>query len=305
MERLILFEERMKKSRIHRRSSLLSLWTISRGKAWQKNKLKLKDRKNAFVKRPRSCAKRQRQHGRLLGVIGTRKGLLQPRAELITTELQAPKTNCQPAKLATILNWFHSSAVAHNIKDLEKAIPSIASINGMQVKDYIQALTDENQVRVEKIGSGNWYWAFIGEELRAKETALAKAKEEHDKATAVVEDLECKIEEANAERQDGEDGDEAIDRAATTLQHDQLVGRIAVMKSELAGYSQNDPVEMDRRKSEATQLRNNIETLTDQIVEMEGYLMGKSGMDRETALAWKRETYGVEFSEEDEGLREL
>jgi len=175
----------------------------------------------------------------------------------------------------------------------------------MQVKDYIQALTDENQVHVEKIGSGNWYWAFLGEELRAKETALAKATEEHDKATAIVEDLQQKIEEASAERQNGDDGDETIGRAATTLKYDQLVEGIAGMKSELAGYSQNDPVEMDRRKHEAIQLRASIETLTDQIVEMEEYLMGKSGMDRETAVAWKRETYGTEFSEEDEGLREL
>ena len=41
------------------------------------------------------------------------------------------------------------------IKDLEKALPMIASINGMQVKDYLTAMTNENSIRMEKIGGGN------------------------------------------------------------------------------------------------------------------------------------------------------
>jgi len=218
---------------------------------------------------------------------------------------QAPKTNCQPAKLASILSWFHSSGVAHSIKDLEKVIPSIASINGMQVKDYVQALTDENQVKVEKIGSGNWYWAFAGEELRTKEKALDKATEDHAKASAIVEELQEKLEEASAARQDEDDGDEGVDRTATLAMHEQLVMETKALKAELASYSQNDPAELERRRKEATDVRANVEALTDQIIEMEEYLMSRTGMDRETAMAWKRETYGGEFDEDDEGLREL
>lgn len=44
----------------------------------------------------------------------------------------------------------------------------------MQVKDYLTALVDDNKIRVEKIGSGNWYWCFRGDEKRQKEGELEK-----------------------------------------------------------------------------------------------------------------------------------
>ena len=77
----------------------------------------------------------------------------------------------------------------------------------MQVKDYLQALQDDNKIRVEKIGSGNWYWSFPSDEKRAKESALARAQEDYNKADAMATELEAKVDEAGAAR--GED-DEAL-----------------------------------------------------------------------------------------------
>lgn len=122
--------------------------------------------------------------------------------EALLTLEQAPKGTTNANKQATILAWFHKSAVAHSIKDLEKALPQVASINGMQVKDYLQALSDDNKIRVEKIGSGNWYWSFPSDEKKAKEAALAKAQSEHDKASASVVELQAKVDQAGAARAD-------------------------------------------------------------------------------------------------------
>lgn len=47
---------------------------------------------------------------------------------------QAPKIQCNTQKLATIQKWFQKSRTAHTLKDLEKSLPGIGSINGMQVK---------------------------------------------------------------------------------------------------------------------------------------------------------------------------
>lgn len=55
------------------------------------------------------------------------------REEATDTE-QAPKTNCTPAKLTAALTYMQKSRVAHTLKDLEKHLPSVAQINGMQVK---------------------------------------------------------------------------------------------------------------------------------------------------------------------------
>jgi len=112
----------------------------------------------------------------------------------------APKMQPNAQKAATILAWFHRTAQAHNIKDLEKTLPQVSSISGMHVKDYLQSLSDDNKIRVEKIGSGNWYWSFPSDEKKAKDAALVKAREENSKAHAATAELQCKVEAAGAAR---------------------------------------------------------------------------------------------------------
>ena len=75
----------------------------------------------------------------------------------------------------------------------------------MQVKDYLQALSDDNKIRVEKIGSGNWYWSFPADEKKAKDAALDKAQEEYNKANATVIELQAKVDDAGAARAEDED----------------------------------------------------------------------------------------------------
>lgn len=75
----------------------------------------------------------------------------------------------------------------------------------MAVKDYLQALQDDGQIRAEKIGSGNWYWSFPSEAKKAKEKALAKAQGECERAAAVAEELQAKVERAGAERAEDEE----------------------------------------------------------------------------------------------------
>lgn len=58
--------------------------------------------------------------------------MLEIRASL--TLLQGQKITCNPQKLASIVSYLQRSRTAHTIKDLEKHLPSVASINGMQVK---------------------------------------------------------------------------------------------------------------------------------------------------------------------------
>ena len=51
-------------------------------------------------------------------------------------------------------------------------MPTVANVHKMVVKDLIKDLTDESKVKVEKIGSGNWYWCFAGEEMEEKQKVL-------------------------------------------------------------------------------------------------------------------------------------
>lgn len=88
-------------------------------------------------------------------------------------------------------------------------LPQVAAITGIQVKDYLQALQDDNKIRVEKIGSGNWYWSFSSDEKKAKEAVLKRARDDFTKADAVAAELQMKVDDAGAAR--GEDDDALAD----------------------------------------------------------------------------------------------
>ncbi len=224
-----------------------------------------------------------------------------------TDDGQAPKAGPPAAKQALILSWFQTSGVAHSIKDLEKALPSVASINGMQVKDYLQALSDDNKIRVEKIGSGNWYWSFPSDEKRSKEAALARAQEERDRAASAVADLEEKLEAATTAREEDESSltEGGIDRKALTAKHAELARDVERVKEELARYSDSDPVEVERRKRQLERLKRDAERWTDHIQSLEGWLKEHMNGDKEQMAEIKRTYYGDQYNEEEDCLWEL
>ena len=213
---------------------------------------------------------------------------------------QAPKANVQQQKLAAVLEHFHNSRVAHNVKELEKALPSVASINGMQVKDYLSALSDENKISVEKIGSGNWYWSFPGEEKKEKEEALERAMKERDRLNDLVNEIKLRLEDAKDDRQD----ENANEREEATAKQTQLMDEVESLRTQLAAYAENDPVEMKRRDVELNMTRDKAEKLTDEILEMERYIQVQMGMDKESMREMKVELYDQEYCEEEAGLKE-
>jgi hypothetical protein len=235
---------------------------------------------------------------------------------------QAPKIQANPQKAATILAWFHKTAQAHSIKDLEKTLPQVGAISNMHVKDYLQALADDNKIRVEKIGSGNWYWSFPSDEKKAKDAALDKAQGEYNKINATVAELQTKVDEAGAARAEDEDmimetgqciplGASYVliviggDRKTLIAKHADLTKELEQLRTELAAYSEQDPVEVERKAAETQKARNDAEKFTDQIYSMEGWIKTMCSGDPASLLETKRMLYQDEFDEEELGLREL
>lgn len=103
--------------------------------------------------------------------------------------IMAPQKSLPPAKVALVLSYFRTTAVAHSLKDLEKSLPAAAGISSMAVKDYLSYLSGECVLNVEKIGSGNWYWSFPADAKRSKEKLLDDARKERDKLQAQVREL--------------------------------------------------------------------------------------------------------------------
>ncbi|EUC44517.1 hypothetical protein COCMIDRAFT_37610 [Bipolaris oryzae ATCC 44560] len=221
----------------------------------------------------------------------------------------APKIQPNPQKAASILAWFHKTAQAHSIKDLEKTLPQVSSINGMQVKDYLQALSDDSKIRVEKIGSGNWYWSFPADEKKAKNAILKKAQEEYGKASVAVSELQARVEGAEAARAEDEDMlmEPGGNRQTLIAKHADLTKELEQLRTDLVAYSEQDPDELEKKESEAHKARLDAEKYTDHILAMQGWFKTNvgGGEGGEDFLNLLKMLYGDEYDSEEQGLREL
>ena len=175
----------------------------------------------------------------------------------------------------------------------------MASINGMQVKEYLQALSDEGKIRVEKIGSGNWYWSFLSEEKKTRDDTLGKLKEEQMCIDATTLDLQGKLDEATDKRDDSEDG-----RKELATLHARLVEELTVLKEELNEYKDGDPEELIRKKKETKENEEKAHRWTDNLELLESWLEKALCGDKEKLEGLKRSVYGDEYIE-GEGLKEL
>lgn len=154
----------------------------------------------------------------------------------------------------------------------------------MQVKDYLQALSDDGRIRVEKIGSGNWYWSFLSEEKRSRDSILGTLKDELAKVESSLGELEEKVRDANEKR--GEDDEDGGDLVSAKLELD---GEIGGLKKELEGYKDGDPGEVERRRKEIKALQASAEVWTDNIGILESHMLGLLGGNREGLDEMKRD----------------
>lgn len=193
----------------------------------------------------------------------------------------------------------------------------MASINGIQVKEYIQTLTDENLVRVEKIGSGNWYWCFGSDEKKAREAQLDRVSREVEKVRASYEEVGLKLasqrakqeeEEEEAEANMGRVGDDEKQREDLQRQKQELEKTVQELQTEWnracsCSSSTPDSKTAQEKKAELETLRQTAEMWTDNIYILEAYLGKLAGGDREIMAAVQQECYGEEYVEGE--LREI
>mmetsp|Transcript_13883 Transcript_13883/g.24329 ORF Transcript_13883/g.24329 Transcript_13883/m.24329 type:complete len:207 (-) Transcript_13883:1095-1715(-) len=137
-------------------------------------------------------------------------------------------------KRGTMLSIFHESADVFQLKDIEK-LSTKRGINSQTIKDVLQTLLDDDLVRMEKIGSSNYYWSYpaqasvkISNEASAAEVELAAAKRRKTELTASVD-------KERAGQQD------AAVRAELAAELAELRRKVAAAQSEMIAYKDSDP----------------------------------------------------------------
>lgn len=173
----------------------------------------------------------------------------------------------------------------------------MASIPSVQVKEYIQALLDEDQLRVEKIGSGNWYWCFGSDEKLKRQRQLVRVKTEVEKARKSCTDAEAAMAAESTRRQM---------EADPSNEWESLAKKKAELEAELVGLramQQSEGKSVRQLQQEIGEFREQAMQWTDNIYLLEEYMRQLAGGDREIVAAVQRDCYGDEYV--DGGLREL
>lgn len=193
----------------------------------------------------------------------------------------------------------------YTLKELEKLLQSVASINGMQVKEYLQALQDENLIRVEKIGSGNWYWCFMSDAKKTKENMLNSLKADERRLVVGIDETERQIEEelVKCAEEYKKQENNKLDRKALLESHDELLKEMKALEKGLACYSDSDPAEVLRKIEETSRLKDSAIRWTDNIEAMESFFTSLTG-DRQATSQIMQGACGDEYTDS-EGLKDL
>ncbi|KAL5050578.1 hypothetical protein BDW71DRAFT_103367 [Aspergillus fruticulosus] len=216
-----------------------------------------------------------------------------------------PPKLSKSAKQGLIVSHLRSTRTCHTLKDLEKMLPSVASINGIQVKDYIQELADDGKIRVEKIGSGNWYWCFGGDEVKERETQLAQLRKDVERVRASCKRAEADlaVRRKQRDKEIGQNGEEEWNelmerKKALEEERNRLLAEWTAISTTGEGKG------VGEMKEEIEESRQRAQMWTDNIYVLEEYVRKLTGGDREVMQAVQSECYGDEYVE-GEGLREL
>ena len=179
----------------------------------------------------------------------------------------------------------------------------------MQVKEYIQSLTDENKIRVEKIGTGNWYWSFASDEVKAKEAELGILKREIERVGSSCGEVEERVrvlrERRASEEGDGREGDVEKERNGLMHTRNELEREVGVLRGRLEeSKKKGEGKSVGEMKGEIEELKQAAMMWTDNVYVLEEYLKKLAGGDMSVVRAVQEECYGEEYAE-GEGLREL
>ncbi|KAL0245405.1 hypothetical protein I308_104529 [Cryptococcus tetragattii IND107] len=170
-------------------------------------------------------------------------------------------------KKTKMLEIFHESAEFYSLKELEKIAPSESFLPSsflpprlklwcnseskgivvQSVKDVLDDLVSDGFVFMDKIGTGNYFWALPSAAGVTKNAALAKATKELERIEAGISETRAGLMEAEKGREDTE---ERLTLLATLQQEEQTSVKL---KAELAAFGAADPVRY-QKKSEAVKV---------------------------------------------------
>lgn len=173
-------------------------------------------------------------------------------------------------KRETMLHICVESKDVFNLKDLEK-LGSKAGVVLQTIKDVVQSLVDDRLIEVDKIGSGNFFWAFPSKAFMGLKTRVEALEAQVKADTASVASLRARLEELAAGRDDG------AERTAKLAQLVALKAEKDDLDRQLKAFADSDPEALKVLHAKAAVAKAACDRWTDNVWAVKAYMMDKFG----------------------------
>lgn len=161
----------------------------------------------------------------------------------------------------------------YNLKEIE-TLGAKAGVILQTVKDVLQSLLDDNLVDTDKIGAGNFYWAFLSKAQTNRERRLTALDQEISDLKNERKLLQSKLEEETKSRQQTETRENSLSEYAT------LQTELAAVNGELEELRKTQPEYIQECMDQAERSKTEGNRYTDEIFAMMSF-MKKTMMVRE------------------------
>eukprot|EP00127_Corallochytrium_limacisporum_P004111 Clim_evm56s157 gene=Clim_evmTU56s157 len=155
------------------------------------------------------------------------------------------------------------------LPELEKKGHKEKGVVAQSVKDVLQTLVDDNLINLEKIGNGNYYWAFPSQGSHIRKRRAAELD------TQLEERKQRKI-ELTKEREELEHGREETDEYNDLLEEvSKLDNEFKELTREMDSLKDRDPELMEKRVKAMKECVNAANRWTDNIFNMKDWILKK------------------------------
>ncbi|KTW27100.1 hypothetical protein T552_02592 [Pneumocystis carinii B80] len=107
-------------------------------------------------------------------------------------------------KRARLEELFHESKEFFQLKEIEKKGYQEKKIVIQSIKDILQSLVDDGIVKMDKIGTSNYFWSFPSEARQSRQHRITTMEKQLETLQAETQTLQNKISEETSQRKDSQ-----------------------------------------------------------------------------------------------------
>ena len=153
----------------------------------------------------------------------------------------------------------------YNLKEVEN-LGAKAGVIINTVKDVLQSLLDDNLVDTDKIGIGNFYWAFLSKAQQNRENRITFLTSEIDSTKNERKLTQSKLENVTETRKPTEA------RQAAKEEHQSLLEELAGIDAEMETLRKNQPEYVQECLDRAKKSTEEGNRYTDEVFTMIGFM---------------------------------